>query len=252
MGKQPLTAAIRHFIITGHHIDIQNEQGVSGECLDQIPVLSSGLVQQIQQLLLFILIYRSRCILPEILRYLLCLHLRCMYHSAVHLIAGPRPSGTQKIGQLLLQSSIRCQYIDQLRRIDPALSLNKLLQTVFKALAAAVASPDIIRRGIQTVADMDQLDEKAVWGCRIIKLCRIAQLSVPRFVMTDDDIPVFPERRNIFDQLCPSPRMLADLAFFPFRQLARLLVHDLGNLDLANIKQLCSLGDIVQQFFSAL
>ena len=46
--------------------------------------------------------------------------------------------------------------------------------------------------------------------------------------------------------------MLADLAFFPFRQLTRLLVHNLGDLDLANIKQLCSLGNIVQQFFSTL
>ena len=175
-----------------------------------------------------------------------------MYHSAVHFIAGSRPPGTQKIGQLFPQSSILHQYIDQRRRIDPVLSLNELLHTVFKALAAAVASPDIIRRSIQTVTDMDQLDEKAVWRCRIIKLCRIAQLPVPRFVMTDDDIPVFPERRNIFNQLCSSLRMLADLAFFPFRQLTRLLVHNLGDLDLANIKQLCSLGNIVQQFFSAL
>ena len=67
MGKQPLTAAIRHFIITGHHIDIQNEQRVSGKCLNQIPILSSGLVQQIQQLLLFVLICRSRCLVPEAL-----------------------------------------------------------------------------------------------------------------------------------------------------------------------------------------
>ena len=53
--------------------------------------------------------------------------------------------------------------------------------------------------------------------------------------MTDDNIPVFPERRNIFNQLCSSLRMLADLAFFPFRQLTRLLVHNLGDLDLANV-----------------
>ena len=248
MRKQTALSTVRHRIVPVSHIDRKDQKRVACQRPDHAAVFPSTLVQDAKQ---FFLVIQLR-LFPAFLQMFLLFFITGAHHAPENLIVRADTSCLQKIRQFILQCRIPLQKFDQFLTVQCAFSQAEFFQALRKILCRTVASPNEIRRCVQTVTDPKNLNQHPIRTRTVVKVLRIAHFSIPGLVVPQYHITVFLHRRDFFKYLRSSLRMFINPLFFTACKAARLLVDNLRDLKLSDIEQLCRLFHKIEKFLRLL
>ena len=246
--QKPLASSVGNLILPGHHIHIQDNQGISGKRTKKLTVFTSAFVKEIQNVIVLILLLLKHFPLLNINGGTDFLCLSILHCTSINRAAGTKPAGSHQISKIRLQLLVILDQLHKLRAIPGTLAVGQLLYHLCYLFIALVASPYKICGRIYSIAHVEDFNEKTLLGSTVVKILWISHFAIPGLVMSENDIIILLKSRNFRKKLHSVCRMTVNPLHLPRSQLAGLLVYNRSQLDFTHIENLGSLGYKIQDF----